>query len=335
MTTARRLRAGQLHFVTRRCTQRKLLLTPTEPVNQVVRFALAVATERFKVRVCAVVASTNHIHLVVEDPDSELGAFMRDVDQLIARALNAHYGRRESLWRQPDSYNNVELNTREKALAKLVYLYANPTADRLVEHPDLWPGVITRPEDMGVLREQTPRPEQAFFGGRRPPGHEPTYRPGRLRWPDPNRRPPEPKRASYRERPSTLPEQAPFEVHVPSMFADLPREAFHRLVRDRLEHRVAEIRAEFARARLSFMGRERVRRQQPESSPGAGSPDFALTPHLAGRENASPEEKAELVAWRAAYREAYLLWRAGRRKTTFPRGTYGMRVYHAALVDPP
>src|SRR5690606_7531340 len=138
-----------------------------------------------------------------------------------------------------------------------------------------------------------PRPEQAFFGGRRPPGHEPTYRPGRLRWPDPNRRPPEPTRASYTERESTLPEQATLEMHVPSMFADMPLQAFHRLVRDRLEHRVAEIRAEFARAGLPFMGRDRVRRQSPGAAPpGEGDPDFALNPHLAGRENASPEEKA-------------------------------------------
>src|SRR5690606_27410915 len=126
--------------------------------------------------------SSNHVHLVLEDPEGELAAFMRDFDQLLARALNTHYRRGECFWSQPDSYSNLELSTREEALAKLVYLFVNPTADGLVEHPDQWPGVLTRPEDMGVLRHVEPRPERAFFGGRRPKDHEPTYAPGHRRW---------------------------------------------------------------------------------------------------------------------------------------------------------
>src|SRR5690606_985101 len=172
------------------------------------------------VRICAVVSSTNHMHLVVEDPLSELSAFMRDLDQLIARSLNTHYERGENFWSQPDSYSNLELKTREEALAKLVYLFVNPTADGLVAHPEAWPGVLTRPEDMGVLRHVEPRPELAFFGGRRPADHEPTYTPGRRGWSrskakGKGRRARQPARARHRERPSTLPEQAGFDVHVP------------------------------------------------------------------------------------------------------------------------
>jgi len=334
MTSARRLLAGQLHFVSRRCTQRLLLLTPTQPVNQVVRYALAAVAPRYQVRICAVLASSNHVHLVLEDFNSELAQFMQDFDQLIARALNSHYKRGENFWSQPDSYSNQELKTPEEALAKLVYLFVNPTADGLVEHPDLWPGLLTRPEDMGVLHSVEPRPERAFFGGKRPADYEPTYEPGRQSWSKRKRRPPEPNRAAHRERPSTLPEVAAFDVHVPTLLADMPQQALHRLLRERVEARVAQIRDERAAEGKPFMGRDRVIRRDPKQPAGEAWPDFAMDPRLPGREDAPPERKAELTGWRAAYREAYDLWRTGNRRVVFPVGTYAMRVFHAALVAP-
>ena len=208
------------------------------------------------------------------------------------------------------------------------------TKDGLVDHPDRWPGVLTRPEDMGARRYVEERPQGAFFGGRRPAGFEPTYRPRGRRSRRP-RRGPQPSRARHREQPSTLPEVAGFDVAVPSLFADMDLGDFHRLVRDAVETRVAEIHAERAAEGLrTFMGPERVRNQDPFTSAGDVVPDFALNPHLPGRDHAELERVAELRGWRAAYREAYDRWRAGRRKVLFPRGTYAMRVYHAALVSP-
>ncbi len=118
------------------------------------------------------------------------------------------------------------------------------------------------------------------------------------------------------------------------MLANMPQQALHRLLRKRVEARVAAIRAERAAAGKPFMGRTRVIQQDPKKPAGEVWPDFALDPRLPGREDAPPERKAELVGWRAAYREAYEQWRAGRRRVTFPVGTYAMRVFHAALVAP-
>ncbi len=110
---------------------------------------------------------------------------------------------------------------------------------------------------------------------------------------------------------------------------------FHRLTRQALEERVRQIHAERAAEGLTaFMGRDRVLNQDPFASAGDVFPTFALDPHLPGGERPDPQRVAELRAWRAAYQEAYTAWRAGRRKTVFPRGTYALRVYHAALVAP-
>ncbi len=335
MTVARRVLPQRLHFVSRRCTQRQLLLTPSRDVNRIVRYALATVASRYRVRVCAVAVLSNHMHALLEDPLGELPDFMHDLDQLIARALNAHYGRGENFWSQPDSYNALDLLTPEEVLEKLVYLYVNATKDGLVDHPDRWPGFLTRPEDMGARRYVEPRPAAAFVGGRRPAGFEPTYRPrGRGRRAR-RRRGPQPSRARHRIRPSTLPDVAGFGVAVPSLFADLPLPAFHRLVRGAVETRVAEIHAERAAEGLTaFMGPDRVRNQDPFRSAGDVFPDFALNPHLPGGDRPDPERVAELRAWRAAYRDAYTRWRSGRHKTVFPRGTYGVRRYHGALVAP-
>src|SRR5690606_18466772 len=102
------------------------------------------------------------------------------------------------------------------------------------------------------------------FGGKRPSDYEPTYEPGRRTWSKRKRRAPEPKRAAHRERPSTLPEVAAFDVHVPTMLADMPQQALHRLLRKRVEARVAAIRAERAAAGKPFMGRTRVIQQDPK-----------------------------------------------------------------------
>ncbi len=335
MTVARRVLPRRIHFVTRRCTRRELLLTPRKEVNEIVRYTLAVVASRYKVRVCGFAASSNHTHAVVEDPEGELPAFMRDLDQLIARSLNAHYGRGENFWSQPDSYSALDLTTREDVLDKLIYLFVNVTKDGLVDHPDRWPGFLTRPEDMGARRYVAQRPEQAFFGGRRPPGFEPTYHPRGARARRLTRRGPQPSRAHHRSRPSTLPDVAGFSVHVPSLFADMDLAQFHRLTREAVEERVREIRAErAAEGHTHFMGRDRILNQNPFASAGEVFPDFALNPHLPGGEHPDPERVAELRAWRAAYQLAYAAWRAGRRNTLFPPGTYALRVYHAAQVAP-
>ncbi len=50
--------------------------------------------------------------------------------------------------------------------------------DGLVESPGAWPGVLFYPEDLGRSFE-VPKPDEAFFGSRKPKDWEPTYPPAR------------------------------------------------------------------------------------------------------------------------------------------------------------
>jgi REP element-mobilizing transposase RayT len=86
---ARRIVPGASYLVTRRCSERRFFLRPSRLTNEVVLYVLAVAARRFGVLVHAFCVLSNHLHLLVTDPDARLPAFMQYLDSLVARAVNA------------------------------------------------------------------------------------------------------------------------------------------------------------------------------------------------------------------------------------------------------
>lgn len=324
----RRVEPGRTHLISRRCSERRFFLRPSKVVVAVIRFALALACERYGILLHAVMVESTHYHLVLTDPRGVLPDFQRDLDALVGRALNSHYGRGEAFW-CPGSYSNVELHDADAVLDKLVYLWANPVQDGLVARPEQWPGFASAPEDMGVRVEEAVRPDTAFFGGRRPDDWEPTFRNPLARLARAART------GADDEATSTLPERATLRFTVPPALDHLPLEEVHALARDRLEARVAEVHEERERQGLtSFLGADAVRRQDPFASAGSTAPTFDTNPRMAGRDTADRVARlAELVGWRRAYAEALAHWRAGDRTVVFPHGTYALPTYHGARVE--
>jgi hypothetical protein len=109
MTVSRRLVPGQTHFVTRRARARCAFLLPTPEVKAIVLYALGRAQEFAPgVLLHALTLEVTHTHAALTDAKGEslLPVFLRELHALSARALNAHYGRGENLWRC-ESYDNV------------------------------------------------------------------------------------------------------------------------------------------------------------------------------------------------------------------------------------
>jgi len=339
MSLPRRVLPFMCHLVTRRCSERRFFLKPSKAVNEIVRYALAVAAAETGVELYAAMVEANHLHLVVGDPEAELSEFMQRFDQLVARALNARYGRGENFW-SSGKFSNAEIHDEETLIRKLLYAYTNPVKDGLVERPEQWPGVKTLPEDMGALKQTVARPKHAFFGGRRPEGWIPrgALKPSEVRKAEAEQRLAAEAARRAGERPprrgSTLPAQATLELKLPAL-AESDREDFVRRVREALEQELQRIyQQRRAAGKSEFMGVGRIRALDPFASAGDTFPRFQLDPRIASG-NQDGERQAlldELKAWRYAYKAALEEWRNGNRAVTFPLGTYHMRKVHECTV---
>ena len=161
VTAPRQYLPGTTYLVTRRCFQRHFFLRPCRQTNDTFRFVLAVAAERYAIHLHAVCVLSNHYHLVVTDPFARLPAFLRDLNSLVARALNASIPRWEDFW-SASGHSAVTLGSSADILDKAAYVLANPVAARLVRRAHQWPGVWSPPAMIGATALVVKRPSQFF-----------------------------------------------------------------------------------------------------------------------------------------------------------------------------
>ncbi len=367
MTVPRRLVPGRTHAVTRRTAGRCFFLRPSERVNQIVLYAIGVALQRNPgVSLHAATWESNHVHSSLTDDSEESGLsdYFRDLHSLTARALNCHFGRGENLWCD-GSYDNVEIASRHTLEEQLLYLWVNPVQDGLTATPEAWPGVKFLPEDFGRTFT-VEKPDEAFFGGRRPADWEPTYPPARRALRAQRRREREelrrreklrdrrrgrgPRRSRQlgrqrrrrkqpaprppRRRDTALPERVTFTIDPPPGYEHMSLEEVRAHFRALLDARVEQVHAERAAEGLThFMGRRAILAQDPLASAGETWPTFARNPRVAERDRQSRVALLKgLQTWRWRYREALDAWRGGKRDVVFPLGSYWLPRFHGALV---
>jgi REP element-mobilizing transposase RayT len=150
---ARPILRGSTYLVTRRCTQRQFLLTPTNRrFVDGFHYCLAYAAARTRVVVHAVVVMGNHYHLVVSDPDGVLPAFVECLNKLVAKLLNSMRGRWENFWASEQA-SYVRLLDDAAVIDKIAYTLCNPVQEGLVQRGADWPGLrLGRPGRYRVSR---------------------------------------------------------------------------------------------------------------------------------------------------------------------------------------
>ncbi len=241
---------------------------------------------------------TTHYHMVITDVHGLLPDFMHWLNKHIARCLNEHYHRSESVW-APEPYSAVRLLERNDIIAKVVYTLQNPVAAGLVGESKAWPGLITRPEDMLGHVLEVSRPP-VYFSQR-----------------------------SHLPKATTLTITAPPSVDRQRFVAD---------VKGLLAFTEQQHRAKRAAAGKGFLGRKRVVAQhhtdQPKSTEtkrrGAIKPTVACKDKWR-RIEALQRHKAFLQAHRAAW----LLHQETGEKVAFPNGTYWWVRYGKMPCAPP
>ncbi len=291
MTVPRQVLRGTTYLVTRRCSERRYFLHPSEKCTATFRYVLAVAAARYEIDVHAFCVMSNHFHLVVTDSHARLPDFHRYLDGLVARATNALLGRWESFW-DPDSYSAVRLEDAEAVLDKMAYVLANPVAAGLVRRGSEWPGLWSDPGLIGGEPVLAERPA-AFF-----------------------------------RKDGPMPPVARLALVTPPGFeAD---EAFVERLRERLQDGEDQASARLAAEGRTLFSAPAVLAQDPAAGPASHEPRRRLDPRVATR-NVERRVAAllRLRDFARSYREALDAWTEGARDVLFPHGTWLMRVLHA------
>jgi hypothetical protein len=240
---------------------------------------------------------SNHHHLVVTDERGVLPDFLRELHRLTAKAMNASQGQWENLW-SAEPCSAVRLVTDDDVIDKIAYVAANPVAAGLVERPERWPGFIA----WGNQSIRVERP------------------------------------AAYFSEEGVCARALHLEIERPKPrdgFIDKVDEWADRVGRA-IEDKVGEAHAQMRTLGRRFLGRKAVlagsfvqRAQSSEEKRGT-VPTFAARAQVV-RDGLRRVERY----FRARYRAALACWRTGDRSVAFPLGTWGMRVFHAAAVEPP
>jgi REP element-mobilizing transposase RayT len=292
VTAPRRIVQGTTYLLSRRCTQREFLLRPSALTNRIVKFVLAVAAARYGVLVHAACVMSNHWHLVVTDTRANLPDFTHLLDGVVARAVNALYGRSENFW-APCSYSAVALVSPEDVVEKSAYALANPAAAGLVARGRQWPGVWSDPWAIGGRGEVVERPGHFFA------------------------------------QDGTMPERETLVLSVPPGFESV--EAFRDALLARVKE-LEDVAAVEREARgVSVLGARRVKQQSHTHRPETREPPSGLDPRIAaGDKWKRIEVLGQLASFLEQHRDAWVRFCRGERRVVFPLGTYLMRVRFGA-----
>jgi putative transposase len=288
MSLPRPIFKNTTYLVTRRCTQRQFLLRPSEKINQIILYCLAVASTKYNVLVHVACFLSNHYHLVATDKDGRMPEFLAYLNKYIAKCLNAEHGRFENLFAANEKTSLVELAEAGDIISKAAYALANPVLAELVSSPEKWPGVLLMPSQGASSEISVDRPEGYF----RPNG--PT------------------------------PEKAILKLTVPDAFSD-DEDFFLSALSTEVAERVLAKTVEMRTKKRKFMGARKVLRQNPSSSPHSRERRFRLNPRVAAKNKwARIEALQRLKKFVEDYRRAWCAWMGGDEDVEFPKGTYAL-----------
>jgi putative transposase len=285
-------------MLTRRCTQRQFLMRPDQKTNNAFIYCLAVAAQKFGIRVLFTVAMSNHHHTGIYDAEGNYPAFLEHFHKLFAKCQNALRGRWENFW-SSEQTSVVRLVDADDVIDKMTYAITNPVKDGLVERAHHWPGVTS----LGWLLHHKP-----LFSVR--PNH------------------------FFREE-GTMPEVAELSFSHPPQFDALSSTEFAALVLEKVKVVERSAAAERQRNRRRVLGKRAVLAQNWADRPGGWEPRRNLDPRVAAKSKWSRiEALLRNRAFRSAYAAARAALAAGARDILFPAGTYWLRRFVHATCAP-
>ena len=231
------------------------------------------------------------------DPSGKICRFVVFVQLLMAKVVNVCRGRWESMW-AAGCCSIVRLETADDILDKIIYCLENPSRAELVRSWSAWPGLWLGPCDLGKPINAA-RPEKYF------------------------------------RRKGRTPKRLKLEMVKPPGFDHLTDEEFADLVAARLKEKEDAKAAEMRTKGKRYMGPSAILRQNWNAAPKTPAPRRQLNPHIAAKD---PQVRIaalkRLKGFWNDYPMALKAWRAGKRRTRFPAGTYLMRILFGVRCQP-
>jgi REP element-mobilizing transposase RayT len=294
MTRPRQVLREQFYMITRSCTQRQFLLRPDDETTNAFIYCLGEAAKRFDIIVVNTVAESNHHHTIIFDRFGRFPAFMEHFHKMVARCLNARWGRWENFWSSEEACV-THLLDRDAVMDELVYVAANPVKDFLVDRAWEWPGAN------GYRHLLQNKPMRA----RRP-------------------------RHFFRDD-GVMPEEVTLELTIPSSLG--ARDEVIEELRRRVEELERVTRDARLHSGRRIVGKRRVTEQSWRDSPTSIEPRRNLRPRFAGSVVVRVAALLGYKEFLAIYADARRAWKNGLR-ACFPPGTYWLAKFTPVSVAP-
>ena len=286
---------GALVEVTCRTIQGRLLLRPSQQLNDLVLGVLGRAQSRHPVEIVAFSFLSSHYHLLLRVREAhELALFMTYFNGNLAREVGILTGWRSKVW--AGRYHAILISDEEAAkVDRMTYILANGAKENLVSRVEDWPGahsahaLLTGEPVEGIWHDRT------------------LARTLRLQ-----RKAPEPAQVEIRQ--TVILSQLPCWKH-------LAPEAYRSRVAGLVRQIEATAAVERAKKGVEPLGTEKILAQDPETRPE--TLDRSPAPFIHAATRAIRKELREAYGWFvAAYREAAEKLRAGDRNAAFPPGSF-------------
>jgi len=288
----------KVNFLTTRTLHSRLWFVNNWKLEQSILGNVAKFTERYEAKLYALAIEGSHTQGPALFAKGNRASYMRDLNSAIARCVareTNHPGGR--FWAR--RYSNEFLPGHADVEEYFFYTVLQPVQDGLVEHLSDYPGYNCF--------------EDAIWGRKK------KFKV--VRWAEYN--------AAVRKNQNPdikdFTEKVTLEYSRLPGYEEMPQREYAHLMMRKLEERRAEIVRKRRAEGKGFAGKERLRTTEPGSLPRNTKTSTAKS-HRPRILSVCPTRRAEGKAWYFsiyfAYKEASPRYRAGKRDTTFPPGTY-------------
>jgi putative transposase len=293
---------GAVKFTSRKVDMGQFRLKPTlnkrtrkDEITQIVGYCVACAQEKFNIDIYAICVMSNHFHMLLRDNEANIPWFLAEVHRNIAQCVNKMQKKKGAFWNR-DRAGQTWLPTVTDLFIKMLYVMLNPVAAGLVQFQKNWPGMVTKPED--------------FISEKGVLYKRPPY---------------------YFKSNGKMPKSARLVYSIPPGYDSMDRKSFAKYLAEKIK--VKERHIYIKRKKKKVLGRRRILKMDPFSTPKNGTKEGGFNPAVACHDlELRIKCQAWLKNWRITYRQRWLEYKRGRRKIKFPYGTFKLAWEHPVRV---